>query len=567
MPRPPAPVLRRAPSRARAVVLLGLAATLAACGGGGGDATTNPNPGTVDRALNDARGAHAMATLANGDLLIVGGIGSAGAPLSTCEVYDLSASSTTNAVLRTGGMTIPRARATATTLGSGQVLAVGGSPSGVTEVFTPNAGTPTAGTWALTSATLVTPRSRHVAVRLLDGRVLVAGGEDAGGAGLASCEVFVAAGSPMAPAAPLGVARRDATATLLPDGKVLVVGGRDGLGVPLATAEVYDPLLDTWTPTAGPLATARSLHSAVFLDGADANPANDRVWIAGGCDASGFGIEDAEAYDPVTRTFASAGDLAGPAVFDAAAVRLANGQAALVGGFTRGGAFAPTEPVRESLVYRLGAATAVGAQDVAARRGALRAAVIPSSGPAGSSLVITGGFDDDGVAQDEVYVLPIDDELTALADTLTDEEALGVGVFATAFHLFQDGLVGGGDVELGIVHDPVRGRRVRGWVGNFEVTLEVDAGSIVGDVEGKPYAMTVTGGYVSSPDFQVDYRHATYVAGDMDVDGQDFDFDVDRAPGFMRGWVTGFDDEAELRVEVDVDVTDPWRSYLDVYWI
>ena len=108
---------------------------------------------------------------------------------------------------------------------------------------------------------------------------------------------------------------------------------------------------------------------------------------------------------------------------------------------------------------------------------------------------------------------------------------------------------------------------MRGWVGNFEVTLEVDAGSIVGDVEGKPYAMTVTSGYVSSPDFQVDYRHATYVAGDMDVDAQDFDFDVDRAPGLMRGWVTGFDDEAELRVEVDVDVTDPWRSYLDVYWI
>ncbi|MFO0933916.1 MAG: kelch repeat-containing protein [Planctomycetota bacterium] len=567
MPRPPAPVLRRARARARAAVLLGLAATLAACGGGGGDATTNPNPGTVDRALNDARAAHAMATLANGDLLIVGGIGAAGAPLATCEVYDLSASSTTNAVLRTGGRPVPRARATATTLGSGQVLVVGGSPSGVTEVFTPNAGTPTAGTWAVTSATLVTPRSRHVAVRLLDGRVLVAGGEDAGGAGLASCELFVAAGSPMAPASPLGVARRDATATLLPDGKVLVVGGRDGAGVPLATAELYDPALNTWTPTAGPLATARSLHSAVFLDGADANPANDRVWIAGGCDGAGFGVEDAEVYEPATRTFASAGDLAGPAVFDAAAVRLANGQAALVGGFTRGGAFAPTEPVRESLVYRLGAATAVGAQDVAARRGALRAAVIPSSGPAGSSLVITGGFDDDGVAQDEVYVLPIDDELTALADTLTDEEALGVGVFATAFHLFQDGLVGGGDVELGIVHDPVRGRRVRGWVGNFEVTLEVDAGSIVGDVEGKPYAMTVTSGYVSSPDFQVDYRHATYVAGDMDVDGQDFDFDVDRAPGYMRGWVTGFDDEAELRVEVDVDVTDPYRSYLDVYWI
>jgi hypothetical protein len=379
--------------------------------------------------------------------------------------------------------------------------------------------------------------------------------------------MFVAAASPMGAAAPLGTPRRDATATLLPDGRVLVVGGRDAAGVPLATAELYDPGLDAWTPTAGPLAAARALHAAVLLDGADANPANDRVWIAGGCDAYGFGVGAAEVFDPTTGTFTSAGDLDGPAVFDAAAVRLANGQAALVGGFTRGGAPAPSEPVRESVVYRLGASSAVGAQDVAARRGAVRAATIPSSGPSGSSLVVAGGFDADGVPQDQVYVLPIDDELTALADTLSDEEALALGVFATAFHLFEDGLVGAGDVELGIVHDPVRGRRVRGWVGRFEVTLEVDAGSVVGDVERKPYAMTVTRGYVSSPDFQVDYRPSSRVAGDMDVDGQDFDFDVDRTPGRFRGWVTGFDDEAAVRIEVDGDVTDPSRSYLDVYWI
>ncbi len=217
-------------------------------------------------------------------------------------------------------------------------------------------------------------------------------------------------------------------------------------------------------------------------------------------------------------------------MFDGAAVLLANGQASLVGGFTRGGTSVPLDPVRESVVFRLGASNAVGAQDVPDRRGALRAAAIPSSGPAGSSLVVTGGFDENGVAQDEVYVLEIDDELTALADTLTDEEALALGVFATALHLFQDGLVGYGDVDLVIVEDPVRGRRVRGWVGSFEVTLELDAGTVVGDVEGKPYALVVTGGFVSAPDFQVDFRPATYVDGDMDVDNTDYDFDVDRLP-------------------------------------
>lgn len=553
--------------RLRAVVCLSVLPVLAGCGGGGGDSTGDATPGLVVRAMSERRAAATATTLGNGDVLLAGGVGLAGAPLASCDVYDASLSTTADAVRPTGAMARARARFTTTRLPSGQVLAVGGASDGLTELFTPVPATPTAGAWAPTAATLVTPRSRHAAALLLDGRVLVVGGEGLGGAALASCELFVAAGSPMAAAGPLGTARRDASATVLPDGRVLVVGGRDAAGAPLGSAELYDPGTDTWTTLASALTTPRALHGAVFLDGGDADPSNDRVLVTGGAGADGRGVADAEVFDPAALGFVGTVPLEGPGVFDAATVRLANGQAAVVGGFVAGGADASGYPVRESVVVRLGGSVGVGAQDLPSRRGALAVAAVPSTGPAGSDLVVAGGYGPDGLPQDEVYVLPIDDELTALVDTLDDDEALAVGVLATAFHLFQDGLVGGGDVDLELRDDPVHGRTVRGFVGNFFVDLEVDAGSVVGEVEGKAYVLSVRGGYVDSPDFQVDFRFAGAVEGDMDVDGQDFDFDVDRSPGFVRGWVTGFDDEAELRIEVDLDRTDPDRSYLDVYWI
>src|SRR5262245_11479088 len=65
-------------------------------------------------------------------------------------------------------MSAKRAHLTATRLGNGRILVVGGSGELTTELYDP----PT-GTW-IPGGTLNQARGLHVAVRLLDGRVLVA---------------------------------------------------------------------------------------------------------------------------------------------------------------------------------------------------------------------------------------------------------------------------------------------------------------------------------------------------------------------------------------------------------
>ena len=70
----------------------------------------------------------------------------------------------------TASMSTARGSMTATRLGNGRVLVVGGADVLTAELYDP----PT-GTW-LPAGTLGEPRGLHVAVRLADGRVLVAGG-------------------------------------------------------------------------------------------------------------------------------------------------------------------------------------------------------------------------------------------------------------------------------------------------------------------------------------------------------------------------------------------------------
>src|SRR6266508_6309809 len=76
-----------------------------------------------------------------------------------------SGSSSTGSWTATANMATPRAHLTATTLGNGRVLVVGGVDEPTTELYDP----PT-GTW-IPGGTLNQPRWLHAAVRLADGRV------------------------------------------------------------------------------------------------------------------------------------------------------------------------------------------------------------------------------------------------------------------------------------------------------------------------------------------------------------------------------------------------------------
>lgn len=167
------------------------------------------------------------------------------------------------------GCARPRTLHTATLLADGSVLLAGGQNGSDTlataERFFPDEKRFEA------AGVMSTPRWLHAAVRLGDGRVLVCGGQDSHGT-VASAEIFEPAAEPaFRDVAPMSVGRFGHTATLLGDGRVLVAGGSDDLG-----AELYDPVRDTWAPTAK-MAAKRYFHTATRV-------ASGEVLVAGGQD-------------------------------------------------------------------------------------------------------------------------------------------------------------------------------------------------------------------------------------------------------------------------------------------
>ncbi len=131
---------------------------------------------------------------------------------------------------------------------------------------------------------------------------------------------------------PLATARTYHTATRLSNGKVLVSGGRpvpfSPNSNPRASAELYDPTIGTWITT-DPMNTARSGHSATLLS-------NGKVLVAGGSGTSGD-LALAELYDPATGRWSFTDPMI-TARSNHAATLLASGKVLVAGG--QGGALA-----------------------------------------------------------------------------------------------------------------------------------------------------------------------------------------------------------------------------------
>jgi len=173
------------------------------------DALTWSRPTT----LNTARYQHAQVTLADGRVLVVGGLsrqpGHNGVPLAGCELIDLD-----QAVSEpTGGLPMPMRTPTLHLLGDGAVAAVGNQ---VVAVFDPRAGT-----WGVLAA-LHQPRRGHASVLLEDGTLLVGGG-----IGRSTFErVDLARGTSILMKARLPGALDDLAMVPLPGGRVWVIGGQ-----------------------------------------------------------------------------------------------------------------------------------------------------------------------------------------------------------------------------------------------------------------------------------------------------------------------------------------------------
>src|SRR5439155_26075493 len=267
-------------------LLKGMAGVLLAVPIWGGE----PGKGTTKANLNQARAGHTATLLGNGLVLIVGGKDATVQAMVTAELFDPATGLYTQVPMN---LPVPIWGHTATLLKNGAVLIVGGraesgSPIPYAQMFDPATNTFSG------PKTMNRARSEHSATLLNDGRVLIGGGTD-GSVPLADLEIY----DPIADSfsrAPINllVARQSHTATLLGDGNVLFASGADAAGA-LSSAEVYNPV-DGTVVAAGSLTIPRTHASAApLLDG--------KVLVAGGQNLQGQDLDSAELYDAVAQVF------------------------------------------------------------------------------------------------------------------------------------------------------------------------------------------------------------------------------------------------------------------------
>ena len=245
----------------------------------------NPATGTwtLTGPMVTTAGRGATATLLpNGTVLVAGGCCGGGpgyAPsLATAQIYNPA----TNSWTATASMSTGRAYATATLLGNGTVLVVGGAAGDGGIDYTPSGQSsaeiynPATGSWQ-GAGTTATPHDYATASLLPSGQVLVAGGSSGAlFSGMTGADLYTPSTGTWQAAAPMNIARVFAAAVVLPDGTVLVTGGWNGitpLGI-MTSTEIYQPATNTWTP--GPdMNQRRELHTATLLQ-------NGQVLVAGG---------------------------------------------------------------------------------------------------------------------------------------------------------------------------------------------------------------------------------------------------------------------------------------------
>jgi uncharacterized protein (TIGR03437 family) len=175
----------------------------------------------------ESRFSHTATLLGNGSVLLTGGFGQDSSRLKSCRLLTFADASSAVGRLTRQTLNISRSRHTATRLGNGRVLVIGGTyNSRQTEEYDPENDA-----WTLRKETLDHRAERHSATLLSGDRVLIVGGLGPGGTVWKSAEIYQAATDTWAGAGDLPDSRFGHTATLLANGKVLIAGGaRDSQG-------------------------------------------------------------------------------------------------------------------------------------------------------------------------------------------------------------------------------------------------------------------------------------------------------------------------------------------------
>jgi 6-phosphogluconolactonase (cycloisomerase 2 family) len=239
---------------------------------------------------------------------------------------------------------------------------------------------PAQGSSTLITSSMVSPRYAHMMTVLTNGTFLISGGYDREGRALARSEIYNPVTNTFIPTASMTRARVFSAVASLPDGTVLVAGGSDGLGHALSSAEIYNPVTGTFTATGSmhvariaPVAMFSSLAGAVLVAGGYTNGPPQTVFSS------------VEFYYPVTGTFIDLSDsLQTPRTGEALAI-LDDDNVLLAGGFDNSGVTAGSEMYSTST----GISTLTGSLNTA-RAYATGTSVATADAP--NLALVAGGF-------------------------------------------------------------------------------------------------------------------------------------------------------------------------------
>lgn len=273
--------------------------------------------------------------LADGRVLVSGGQDTNFAAVANCAVFEPS----TGIWSTTGSLVTARSAHSTTLLADGTVLIVGGLTRTVrpSDMAPSERYDPVTGTWSPASESSPA-RAAHSATRLADGRVLVAGGYTERGqtfASAATAEIYDPIAHTWTSTTPMNDARDSHQAVLLRDGRVLVIGGTvstgDGTYAGLALCEIFDPHSGTWTAT-GSMARPRWNNTATVLaDGAVLVTGGGWSGMVAGWVYNTHGDWTTERFDPATGIWTRDDDLSCVRVWHRA-VPLHDGRVLIVGG-------------------------------------------------------------------------------------------------------------------------------------------------------------------------------------------------------------------------------------------
>jgi N-acetylneuraminic acid mutarotase len=377
----------------------------------------NPATGTwaATGSMASTPGAGATATLLpNGTVLVAGGCCTPAAgpgALASAQIYNPA----TNAWTATGSMSTGRYYATATLLGNGTVLVVGGdnivpdmnSGMGSSPLTSAEIYNPATGSWQSAGNT-ATGHVWATASLLPSGQVLVAGGSLSGCCGgVTGADLYTPSAGTWQAAAPMNVPRESAAAVVLANGTVLMTGGYEGVTATpyLASTEIYQPSTNAWT--LGPnMNTGRAYQTATLLP-------TGQVLVAGGYDNGA--LATAELYNAggtstpaptVTGVSPATGPAAGGTAVTVTGTNLSGGSVAF-GGIAATGvsctaaSCTATSPAGtgtvDVTVTTAGGTSATSSADQFAYQAApppapAVTAVSPASGPAsgGTAVTVTG---------------------------------------------------------------------------------------------------------------------------------------------------------------------------------